>query len=151
MNELDTPVEATYQFPTDPDQNTVVSRVLFELGDKKVESKVTERVKAQERYEDAIAGGNAAVLVEESDKDKDLLKMTIGGIQPMQEVTVRLQLLKKLEIEAGAYALRIPTSYFIKYGRSDEGAKVNQGISADMIEAKDSEATYSFNITINTQ
>ncbi len=67
MNELDTPVEATYQFPTDPDQNTVVSRVLFELGDKKVESKVTERVKAQERYEDAIEGGNAAVLVEESD------------------------------------------------------------------------------------
>ncbi len=46
MNELDTPVEATYQFPTDPDQNTVVSRVQFQLGDKIVESKITEKVKA---------------------------------------------------------------------------------------------------------
>ncbi len=45
-----------------------------------MESKVVERVKAQEKYDDAVAQGNAAVLVEESDKDKDLLKMTIGGI-----------------------------------------------------------------------
>ena len=40
LNELETPVEATYQFPTDPDQNTVVSRVQFQIGEKMVESKV---------------------------------------------------------------------------------------------------------------
>jgi Vault protein inter-alpha-trypsin domain len=69
-------------FPTDPDQNTVVSKIVFEMGDKRVESKITEKEKAKERYEDAIAGGHAAVLFEESEKDKDLLKMTLGGIQP---------------------------------------------------------------------
>ena len=152
VNELETPVEATYQFPTDPDQNTVVSRVLFEIGDKQVESKVIERVKAQEKYDDAISAGNAAVLVEESEKDKDVLKMTIGGIQPMQEVTVKLTLLKKIEIEAGAYALRIPTSYFIKYGNANkEGPQINTNIAAKEIDAKDSESTYSFNINISTQ
>ncbi len=46
LNELDTPVEATYQFPTDTDQNTVVSSVKFDIGDKKVESKIVEKVKA---------------------------------------------------------------------------------------------------------
>ena len=56
--------------------------------------------------------------------------MTIGGIQPAQEVKVTVQLLKRLEIEAGAYALRIPTAYFIKFGNNnaEEGAKVNVGI-----------------------
>ncbi len=44
---MDTPVEATYMFPTDPDQNTVVSKVVFELGDKRVESKIAEKEKAQ--------------------------------------------------------------------------------------------------------
>ncbi len=80
LNELDSPVEATYQFPTDPD--SVVSRVRIELGDKVVEGKVQEKKKAQERYDDAIAGGDAAVMVQEDEKDKDLLKMSIGGIQP---------------------------------------------------------------------
>jgi len=40
MNTLDSPVDATYRFPTDPDGNTVVSRLLFELGTKTVEAKV---------------------------------------------------------------------------------------------------------------
>ena len=44
----------------------------------------------------------------------------------MQEVTVKIQLIKKLEIEAGAYALRIPTAYFIKFGNEKIG--INKGI-----------------------
>ncbi len=70
------------------------------------------------------------MLVDESEKDKNLLKMIIGGIQPMQEVTVTLQLIKKLEVEAGAYALRIPTTYFIKYGKNDKN-DVNKDIKED--------------------
>ena len=44
LNELDSTVEATYQFPTDPD--SVVSRVRIELGDKTVEGRVHEKNKA---------------------------------------------------------------------------------------------------------
>jgi hypothetical protein len=78
MNELDTPVEATYQFPTDPDG--VLGRLTIEMGNKIVEGKVKEKEKAQEQYQDALAAGNAAVMVQEDEKDKDLLKMSIGGI-----------------------------------------------------------------------
>lgn len=97
----------------------MVSNVLFQLGDKEVEGKVIGKEKAQERYDDAIAGGNAALMVQESAKDKDLLEMQIGGIQPAQEVRVTVQLLKQLEVEAGAYCLRVPTAYFIKYGNQN--------------------------------
>ena len=116
LNESEEPVEATYQFPTDPDQQTAVSRITFQLDDKTVEGKVIAKEKAQERYDDAIAGGNAAMMVKENEKDKDLLEMNIGGIQPAQEVKVTVTLLKHLEIEAGAYCLRVPTSYFLKSG-----------------------------------
>jgi hypothetical protein len=68
----------------------------------------------------------------------------------MQIVKVRIEVIKKVEIEAGAYALRIPTSYFIKFGNS-KGAQFNTNIDVSEIESKDSESTYSFNITINTQ
>ena len=44
INELDSPVEATYQFPTDPE--SVVSRVLIELGDRIIEGRVHEKEKA---------------------------------------------------------------------------------------------------------
>ena len=46
LNESDDPVEATYMFPTDPDEQTVVSKVFFELGHKQVEGKVVEKEKA---------------------------------------------------------------------------------------------------------
>jgi hypothetical protein len=90
QNELEGPVDATYQFPTDPDQNAAVSKLIFEMDSKVVEAKVMAKEKAQEKYDDALAAGNAAVMVQEHEKDKDLLKMQIGGIQPGQEVTVKV-------------------------------------------------------------
>ena len=45
--------------------------------------------------------------------------MTVGGIQPGQEITVTVQLLQVLEVENGAYYLRIPLSFFVKYDCSD--------------------------------
>jgi len=129
VNELEDPIEATYQFPTDPDQLTVVSKMIFELGDKTVEGKVVSKENAEERYDDAIAGGNAALMVKENEKDKNLLEMKIGGIQPAQEVKVTITLLKRLEIEAGAYCLRVPTSYFIRSGsKPEDRPEVNVGI-----------------------
>lgn len=79
LNELETPVEATYQIPIDQDKNVVVAGLNFQIGEKLVESKIQVKAKAKEKYDDAISGGNAAVLAEDSDDEKHL-KMTIGGI-----------------------------------------------------------------------
>lgn len=134
LNELETPVEATYQIPIDQDKNVVVAGLLFQIGEKMVESKIQEKNKAKEKYDDAISAGNAAVYGEDSEDEK-FLKMTIGGIQSMQEVTVKLQIIKKLSIEEGSFALRIPVTYFINFGN---------GLSAE------TESLYSFRISINT-
>jgi hypothetical protein len=44
--------------------------------------------------------------------------MTVGGIQSGQEVAVTVKLLQVLEVENGAYYLRIPLSFFVKYESS---------------------------------
>ncbi|CDW82813.1 UNKNOWN [Stylonychia lemnae] len=142
LNELQEAVEATYEFPTDPD--VVVSRLVIEMDDRVIEGKIIEKEKAQEKYDDAIAGGNAAVLVKEKDQNKDLLQMTIGGINSQQEVKVNIQMIKHLQIEAGAYCLRIPTSYFIK---SYNDIKLVQDFTAN--KAKFS-TKYSFTINVET-
>jgi hypothetical protein len=61
--------------------------------------------------------------------------MTVGGIQPSQEVTVTVQLLQVLEVENCAYYLRIPHSLFVKYDTSS-GEK---------------QTLYSFQIAISNQ
>ena len=43
-------------------------------------SKIALKERAREIYDDAMAGGKAALIVEESEKNKDILKMTVGGI-----------------------------------------------------------------------
>ena len=85
-------------------------------------------------------------MVQEDEKDKDLLKMTIGGIQPAQKVTVRLQFLRRLDIEASAYCLRIPMTYFIKY---ENAAQVNLGVPGSQVDTPD-QNTYEFRVEINS-
>jgi hypothetical protein len=102
--------------PTDPD--AVVSKLFVKIDDKLVESKIMEKEKAKEEYDDAIASGHSAALMQESEEDKDLLKLFVGNILPNQIATIKIVMIKKLDIEGGAYALRIPTSYFPKYDNS---------------------------------
>lgn len=71
--------------------------------------------------------------------------MKVGGIQPAQEVTVTLTLLKLLEVEAGAYCLRVPTAYFLR-----SGGDVNKGVTKEMA-VPPQDAEYSFRVEINAQ
>ncbi len=137
-NQTEKPIEGEYMFPIETTlKNTAVSQIKFKLGDKEIISQVALKEKAKQKYEDAISRGNAAVMVEESEKSKDILKMTVGGIQPQQEVSVTVQILQVLEVESGAYQLRVPQSYFVKYD------------SANL--KSDQQTPYSFKILINSQ
>jgi hypothetical protein len=61
-------------------------------------------------------------------------------------VTVRLQFLRRLDIEAGAYCLRIPMTYFIKY---ESVIQVNLGESGTQGEIAD-QNSYDFRVEINS-
>lgn len=131
-------------FPTDPDQ--VIGKLLIKMDGKEVEGKILPEETAAEKYEDALAGGNSAVMVSENKSDKDVLKINVGNILPSQEVSITLQVIKSLDIEGGAYCMRIPTSYWPRY--APDLAK--GGESLGVTSSPDEKATYTIGIDIKT-
>ena len=74
-------METSYEFPLD--QKTLLSELTAELNGKTIEAQVKDKEKAKEKYEDAIAGGNAALLAErDSDEKKPTMKIRLGNILP---------------------------------------------------------------------
>jgi hypothetical protein len=56
-----------------------------------------------------------------------------------------------LEIEAGAYCLRVPTAYFIKNGNA-QAAQINMGVAAkEAVSADPKNGEYTFRVEVNTQ
>lgn len=101
-------------FPVD--SWAVVSRVRFQVaGREAVDSLVMRKEEAVEKYEDALARGQQAVLSQHHDIVEDILHFSIGGMKPGERVTITVTMLKLLEIENEYFLFRLPTSYFARF------------------------------------
>eukprot|EP00352_Strombidinopsis_acuminata_P007545 CAMPEP_0176370518 /NCGR_PEP_ID=MMETSP0126-20121128/24048_1 /TAXON_ID=141414 ORGANISM="Strombidinopsis acuminatum, Strain SPMC142" /NCGR_SAMPLE_ID=MMETSP0126 /ASSEMBLY_ACC=CAM_ASM_000229 /LENGTH=70 /DNA_ID=CAMNT_0017729595 /DNA_START=263 /DNA_END=475 /DNA_ORIENTATION=- len=56
------PVEVTLEFPCD--KKTLISKMMAQIDDKVVNGKVEKKERAEQKYDDAIASGNTATLME---------------------------------------------------------------------------------------
>ena len=75
----DSPLECTYVVPIE--KNTLLAKFEAVINDRVVETKVMRKERAQERYDDAVAGGNAAVFAKKSKKD-DTMTIKLGNLLP---------------------------------------------------------------------
>ena len=67
------------------------------IGDYRiVEAKVMEQKKAEEKYEDAIAGGHSALMMNVDQDKKDMYTLNLGNIQPGEFATVHIVILQPL-------------------------------------------------------
>ena len=73
------PIEATYEFPLD--KTTVLSKLVATIDDRTVEAQVKQKEEAKERYDDAIAAGNAAVFAEREEKSESMT-IKLGNLNP---------------------------------------------------------------------
>ena len=74
------PLETTYEFPLD--KMTVLSKLHFSVDGKTIEAKVKAKEEAKEKYEDAIAAGNAAVMAERDSKKAEKMTVKLGNLLP---------------------------------------------------------------------
>ena len=72
---------------------------------------------AKEKYEDALASGDAAVLAERSSEKKEALSIKLGNLQPEQVARLKVQLIVQLQIVQGSYHFELPTSFYPDYSR----------------------------------
>lgn len=129
VNTHDTALEATYVFPL-PDR-AAVTGMKMTAGDRTVEAELQERAAARQAYDDAIAAGRRASIVEE--ERPDVFTMRVGNIPAGERVTVELSLVGPLVFEDGAATFRFPLVVAPRYvpGSPLPGPSVGDGYADD--------------------
>ena len=113
------PIEVSFKFPKE--EKTVISEMKFTVGDKTVETKVMQNEKAQEKYDDAIAAGNAAAIMKQG---QDYHQIDLGNIQKGQTAVVELEIIQPLDSCGGSFDFKFPSNYYPRY---TESAQSTQG------------------------
>jgi Ca-activated chloride channel family protein len=105
-------IEAVFTFPVPMD--AVFLGLSARLGERELEGRVIERQKAARKYEEAIAAGDSAVLVERT--QDGMLTANIGNLKAGETISVRLRFAQWLSFNGDLVRFRMPTTIAPRYG-----------------------------------
>ena len=105
-------VEAVYTFPLPLE--AVLLQFEVELGDRRMAGAVIAKPDAEERYENAIAEGDAAVRLEQA--QPGLYTANVGNLAPGETATVRFRYGLLLRWNGDTVRLMMPTTIAPRYG-----------------------------------
>jgi Ca-activated chloride channel family protein len=111
----DQPIECTFDFSIN--SKSIVSSLSARIGDKLIEASIREKEEAKEKYDDAIAAGNAAILGEQSDKKKNCISLKLGNLLPYQEATINMVLIEEIEMIGSSFSYTLPASFYPDYNK----------------------------------
>ncbi len=97
-------VEARYLFPLP--EGAAIDRLEMDLGDRRVVGEVRERHAASSDYAAARANGQRAALLES--RRPNVWSVAVAGIDPGQEISVRLEYQELVRYDLGLFRLRVP-------------------------------------------
>ncbi|MDF1562787.1 MAG: VIT domain-containing protein [Deltaproteobacteria bacterium] len=129
-NPHDEPLAVTYQLPL-PERGAV-SGFSFTLGALEVIGEVDRRESARERFEEALALGRTAALLEQD--RSSLFTQEVGNLPPRETVVARIVIDQRLDwLAEGAWSWRFPTVVAPRYlgaaGRVPDAAAVEVDVS----------------------
>lgn len=139
-NETAEDLEIIYTFPVG--YNTALLGMEAMLGDKKLQGEVVKKAEAEEKYEQAITDGDAAIMVQES--SLGLYTANLGNIKPGETVSVSIHCAKMLSFEQDGIRLAIPTVIGERYGDPHAAG----GLAAHESAKVDKNAKYDFSLKI---
>lgn len=88
--------------------------MITQIDDRVVEAKVEGKQRAEQKFDDAVASGNTAALVQQK-KNEECFTLKLGNLHPGKTAAINVQLSKFLEIEGGAFLFRLPSCYLPDY------------------------------------
>src|SRR4051812_27074310 len=103
-NPADRATEATYIFPLPAD--AAVSAMAMRIGTRTIRAQIERRDEAQRRYEEAVAAGVGAAVLEQ--ERPDVFTQTVSAIAPHGIVEVTLRYDSVARYEAGQWELVVP-------------------------------------------
>lgn len=107
-----TNIEAVYTFPLPLD--AVLLDLEMELNGKRMTGIVQAKPKAQERYEDAVVDGDAAVLLERA--GPGLFTVNVGNILPGEKAVIRFRYAQLHHWQGDSLRFHLPTTIAPRYG-----------------------------------
>jgi Ca-activated chloride channel family protein len=105
------PVEAVYVFPLP--EGAALCGLLIETGGRRINGRVLEREEAFAAYDDALAAGNGAALLDE--ERPNVFTASVGNLLPGQELTIELTWVETLAREGEAIRFALPTVVAPRY------------------------------------
>ncbi|XP_072528455.1 von Willebrand factor A domain-containing protein 5A-like [Salminus brasiliensis] len=97
-NEENSPLEALFVFPIPAE--AVLCHFSAKIADQEIVGKLQEKDKAKEEYDDAIASGDQAFLLEESEESEDVFKLSVGSLPAGQSAAVTFVYVTELSVQA---------------------------------------------------
>ncbi len=107
-------IEAVYTFPLPLD--AVLLDLKVEIGGRVLEGIVVERKEAEESYEDAVASGDAAVMLEVV--EPGLYTMNVGNLLPQEEATITFRYAILYRWAGDRLRFFLPTMVAPRFGES---------------------------------
>lgn len=105
------PIEATYLFPLP--EEAAVCGFSIRIGDRLIAGSVEEREKAFETYDEAMAEGDGAFLLDQ--ERPNVFQVSVGNLLPDQEVQVELRFIQLAASEPRGVRVMIPTTITPRY------------------------------------
>lgn len=113
-NEGSAPIEAVYSFPV-PLDSAFMGMEATLAGERRV-AQVQPRAQANQKYDEAIADGDSAVLLERI--EPGMLCVSLGNLAPGEDGEVVLRFAAPLRCAGGAARFSLPLVHRPRYGRS---------------------------------
>lgn len=113
-NDEPTNIEAVYTFPLPLDAVLLELEVI--LGERVLRGAVVEKKAAEASYENAIADGDSAVMLEEA--EPGLYTVSVGNVLPGERIKVRLRYGLALRWSGDTVRFAMPTTVAPRYGAS---------------------------------
>src|SRR5262252_3520364 len=104
-------VEAVYVFPLE--EGAAVCGFTARVGDRLICGRVEEREKAFEVYDDAMAAGHGAFLLDQ--ERPNIFTVSVGNLRPQQSIEIAITYVTLLTFEGTAVRLLIPTTVSPRY------------------------------------
>ena len=142
-NPFERHVELVYSFPLP--WAAVLLGVEVRIGERRLSGAVIEKRQAEQGYEDALAEGNTAILLEQNVDGSYTLNL--GNLAPGETCVVRLRYAQVLQFEQHGLRLVVPTVIAPRYGDpvADAGLKPHQLVEHDLM------AVYPFELTLRIE
>lgn len=135
-----THIEAVYTFPLP--WGSVLMGVEVELGGKRLTGEVAARKQADEKYEQALSEGDAAILLERNRDGTHTLNL--GNLAPGEDCVIRIRYAQAMAVEQGSVRLTLPTAIAPRFGDP-----VKAGLRPQQVPESDLFVEYPFEMIVD--